>query len=141
MALQEFNGQLNLNKIYDGTIRKGLFNMILAQRIYNLDNLSPNKTLYDMFRAQAGMYGDSWLGYYADVTRSRDFIAGINNGVNQNVLETHRPNDVTVQRIVVNKVRQIEITINDFLTKQGFEGENAYSQLMGVFQTAMEKTK
>ncbi len=134
-----FNGSLNTNKIYNGTIANAIFNMIISQTVYDL-NVTPNTQLLDMFKEEVGGYGDKKLFYFTDVLKSRDFIAGIET-TNQNVLETHRPKDITVQEIVLDNVRQVEVTVDDFLVKQGFQTEGAYSQLMSVFQSALEKTK
>lgn len=131
---------LNKNAIYNGTVRSALFNMIIGQQVYDL-NVSPNTKLLDMVKEEVAGYGDKKLYYFTDVLKSRDFIAGIDNGTNQNVLATHRPENITIQEIVLDTVRQVEVTVDDFLVKQGFSTEGAYSQLMSVFQSALEKTK
>lgn len=131
---------LNKNQIYDGVLRSALFNMIISQQVYDL-NVTPNTKLLDMVTDEVAGYGDKKLFYFTDVLKSRDFIAGINDGTNQNVLATHRPEDITIQEIVLDKVRQIEVTTDDFLTKLSFQAEGAFSQLMSVFMNAMSKTK
>lgn len=135
-----FNGTLNTNKIYNGTIANAIFNMIIGQQVYDL-NVTPNTKLLDMFKEEVAGYGDKKLFYFTDILKSRDFLAGIDNNKNQNVLETHRPKDITVQEITLDNVRQVEVTVDDFLVKQGFTAEGGYSQLMSVFQSALEKTK
>lgn len=134
-----FNGTLNTNKIYNGTIANALFNMIISQRVFDI-NVTPNTKLLDMVKDEVAGYGDKKLFYFTDVLKSEDFIAGIDT-TNQNVLATHRPKNVTVQEIVVDTVRQINLTVDDFLIKQAFTEEGGFSTLMTVFMSAMEKTK
>lgn len=141
-----YNGQLKQNKIYDGDVRDLLFNMIINQRVFDI-NVSPNTKLLDMARDEVSGYGDTKLFYYTDVLKSIDFMDGINPASagaiarNQNVLETHRPTDVKVQSLTIDQVREIAVTVDDNLTKMAFSTEGAYSTLMQVFMSAVEKTK
>lgn len=135
-----FNGQLKTNKVYNGTLANAIFNMIISQRVFDI-NVTPNTKLLDMVKDEVAGYGDSKLFYFTDVLKSRDFIAGIANDANQNVLATHRPQSVTTQQITLDQVRQVELTVDDFLVKQGFMQEGGFANLMSVFISAMEKTK
>lgn len=134
-----FNGQLKTNKVYNGTLANAIFNMIISQRIFDVEANAIN-SLVERATEEAGMLGSTKLYYSTDVLESYDFLA-MSEQDKQNVLATARPKNVTVQALEIDKARQIDLTIDDPFTKQGFATEGAYSQLMSAFMGAMQTTR
>ena len=118
-------------------IYNSLANMIISQEVF-ADNLGKHQTLVDKARADGGLYGDTKLYYATDVLKSHDWL---NDAEASNLLALARPEDPEVQAIKLDKFRQIRLTIDNYLTKQGFADEGAFAQFNGVMLGWMRETK
>ena len=118
-------------------IYNSLANMIISQEVF-ADNLGKHQTLVDKARADGGLFGDTKLYYATDVLKSHDWL---NDSEASNLLALARPEDPEVQAIKLDKFRQIRLTIDNYLTKQGFADEGAFAQFNGVMLGWMRETK
>ena len=118
-------------------IYNSLANMIISQEVF-ADNLGKHQTLVDKARADGGLYGDTKLYYATDVLKSHDWL---NDAEASNLLALARPEDPEVQAIKLDKFRQIRLTVDQYLTKQGFADEGAFAQFNGVMLGWMRETK
>ncbi len=118
-------------------IYNSLANMIISQEVF-ADNLGKHQTLVDKARADGGLFGDTKLYYATDVLKSHDWL---NDAEASNLLALARPEDPEVQAIKLDKFRQIRLTIDNYLTKQGFADEGAFAQFNGVMLGWMRETK
>lgn len=127
-----FSGTLNRNKI-----QNAIFNMIISQEVY-ADNIGKHQTLVDKARVDGGLYGDQKLYYATDVLKSS---AWGNDAEATNLLALHRPSAPSVQAIVLDQFRQICLTTDNYLSKQAFSTEGAFSSYTGVMVGWMAQTK
>ena len=118
-------------------IYNSLANMIISQEVF-ADNLGKHQTLVDKARADGGLFGDTKLYYSTDVLKSHDWL---NDSEASNLLALARPDDPEVQAIKLDKFRQIRLTLDNYLTKQGFADEGAFAQFNGVMLGWMRETK
>lgn len=118
-------------------IYNSLANMIISQEVF-ADNLGKHQTLVDKARADGGLFGDTKLYYATDVLKSHDWL---NDDEASNLLALARPEDPEVQAIKLDKFRQIRLTLDNYLTKQGFADEGAFAQFNGVMLGWMRETK
>lgn len=128
-----WNGQLTPNKIFGS-----LLNMIISQEVF-ADNIKGTfSRLVDMARTDGTLYGDTKLYYATDALESVDWL---NDAEAANLLELHRPDAPHVQSIVMDKFRQIRLTVDDYLTKQAWATEGAFSSFNSIMLGWMRDTK
>ena len=135
---------LTPNEIYNS-----LGNMIISQEVY-ADNLGKHQTLVDKARVDGTLFGDRKLFYSTDVLESvpwaYDPIAGATNRVGVaaealNLLNTEYAKDPEVQAIVLDKFRQIRLTLDNYLSKRAWSSEGAFSQFASIMLGWMRDTK
>lgn len=129
-----FNGRLNSNKVIGA-----IYNMIISQRVFADPIAGGYDSLVDRARVDGSLYGDTKLFYSTDVLESYEFNADSEEQLN--VLKTHRPADPKVQAITVNHFRQIPLTLDSYLTKQGFTDERTFADFNGVLESWLDNTK
>lgn len=129
-----FNGRLNSNKVIGA-----IYNMIISQRVFADPIAGGYDSLVDRARVDGSLYGDTKLFYSTDVLESYEFDADSEEQLN--VLKTHRPADPKVQAITVNHFRQIPLTLDSYLTKQGFTDERTFADFNGVLESWLNNTK
>ena len=128
-----WNGQLTTNKIFGS-----IYNMIISQEVF-ADNIKGTfSKLVDMNRVDGTLYGDTKLYYATDCLESVDWL---NDAEAANLLELHRPDAPYVQSIVMDKFRQIRLTVDDYLTKQAWATEGAFSSFNSIMLGWMRDTK
>lgn len=128
-----FTGTLNQNKIFSA-----IYNMIISQEVF-ADNIYETKeTLANMSRVDGSMYGDQKLYYSTDVLKSVEWG---NDAEAQNLLMLHRPEAPDVQAITIDKFRMIALTVDNYLTKQAFATEGAFSAFNSQMLAWMRDTK
>lgn len=131
--MTNFNGQLTPNKIFGS-----IFNMIISQEVF-ADNIKGTfSKLVDMARTDGTLYGDTKLYYATDCLESVDWL---NDAEAANLLELHRPDAPNVQAIKMDKFRQIRLTVDNFLTKQAYATEGAFSSFNSIMLGWMRDTK
>ena len=123
---------LTANEIYDT-----LANMIISQEVF-ADNLGEHQTLVDKARVDGGLYGDTKLYYATDVLKSHVWS---NDSEASNLLSLDRAADPDVQAIKLDKFRQIRLTVDNYLTKQAFADEGAFSSFNSVMLGWLRETK
>ena len=128
-----FNGQLTPNKIFGS-----IFNMIISQEVF-ADNIKGTfSKLVDMARTDGTLCGDTKLYYATDCLESVDWL---NDAEAANLLELDRPDAPNVQAIKMDKFRQIRLTVDNYLTKQAWATEGAFSSFNSIMLGWMRDTK
>ena len=123
---------LNPNEIF-----ASLANMIISQEVF-ADNLGKHQTLVDKARVDGSLYGDKKLYYATDVLESHVWGADAEAG---NLLALDRPQDPEVQSITLDVFRQIRLTVDNYLTKQAWSSEGAFSSFNSVMLGWVRETK
>lgn len=128
-----FTGQLNANEIFGA-----LYNMIISQEVF-ADNIAGTfSSLVDKSRVDGSLYGDTKLFYSPDVLKSRAWL-GDNEA--SNLLSVNRPAAPQVQAIVLDVFRQIDITVDEYLSKRAWIDEGAFSSFTSVMLGMIRETK
>lgn len=128
-----FTGKLNSNLIF-----AALFNMIISQQVF-ADNIKGTfSKQVDEAKVDGTLYGDTKLYYATDVLKS---TAWGNDGEATNLLAIHRPPAPKVQGITIDIYRQISLTIDNYLTKQAWSTEGAFSDFNSVMLGWIRETK
>ena len=127
-----FTGTLNANAIF-----AALYNMIISQQVF-ADNITGNFALVDKARVDGGLLGDTKLFYSTDVLKSAPWG---NDAEAANLLALHRPDAPECQAITLDKFRQISLTVDNYLTKQAFADEGAFSSFNSVMLGWIRDTK
>lgn len=131
--MANFNGMLNSNEIY-----AALFNMIISQEVF-ADNIKGTfSALVDKARVDGSLYGDQKLYYATDCLESVDWL---NDEEASNLLELHRPQAPEVQAIVLNVFRQINLTVDEYLSKRAWSTEGAFSSFNSIMLGWIRNTK
>lgn len=129
--MANFTGQLRPNEIF-----AALYNMIISQEVF-ADNLENNYQLVDKARVDGSLAGDTKLYYSADVLSSKPW--GQDGATN--ILELARPKAPECQAIHLDKFRQIELTVDNYLTKRAWGTEGAFISFNGVMLSMINSTK
>lgn len=128
-----YDGQLNSNEIFSA-----IFNMIISQDVF-ADNIKGTYSdLADKFRVDGTLYGDTKLYYATDCLKS---VAWGNDAEATNLLALHRPAAPACQAISLDQFRQISLTVGNYLSKQAFSTENAFSDFNSVMLGWIRETK
>ncbi len=128
-----FSGTLNPNEIFSS-----IFNMIISQQV-NADNIKEGfASLVNRARVDGGLYGDTKLYYDTDVLKSH---AWGGDSEATNLLAVNRPDDPECQAIYLNTFRQIDITVDYYLSKRAWKDEYAFSSFTSVTLGWLRDTK
>ena len=128
-----FSGQLNANEIFGA-----LYNMIISQEV-RADNIAGTfSSLVDRARVDGSLYGDTKLFYSPDVLKSRPWGA---DSEAANLLSINRPAAPQVQAITLDVFRQIDITVDQYLSKRAWIDEGAFSSFNSVMLGMIRETK
>lgn len=128
-----FTGQLNANEVF-----AALYNMVISQEV-RADNISGVfASLVDKSRVDGSLYGDTKLFYSPDVLKSREWLG---DSEATNLLQVNRPADPECQAIVLDVFRQIDITVDNYLSKRAWIDEGAFSSFNGVILGMIRETK
>ena len=126
-----FTGQLNANEIF-----ASLYNMIISQEIY-ADNIE-GEDLVDKARVDGSLYGDTKLYYSTDALYSSEWG---NDAEATNLLAINRPKAPEVQAIQLDVFRQIEVTVDHYLSKRAWVDEGAFATFNSVILGWLSDTK
>lgn len=131
--MAEFNGKLRSNEI-----QGGIYNMIISQQVFvdNMDGDAHN--LVNQARVDGSLYGDTKLFYATDVLKSHEWG---NDAEATNLLAISRPASPKCQAITLDKFRQIDLTLDNYLSKRAFADEGAFSAYNSVLQGWVTDTK
>lgn len=125
---------LNQNEIFSS-----LSNMIIGQFVFT-DNIAGNyDSLVNRARVDGSLYGDTYLYYATDASKSYKFVPDSDEQLN--VLKTHRPKAPAEQKIVLDDFRQIAMTIDNYFSKRAFTTEGAFAQFNSTLLQWLRDTK
>ena len=131
--MANFTGLLRSNEIF-----ASIFNMIISQEVF-ADNIKGTySSLVEKGRVDGGLYGDTKLYYATDVLKSHEWG---NDAEATNLLALDRPEDPKVQAIFIDQFRQIRVTVDNYLTKQAWMAEGAFSSFNSVILGWIRETK
>lgn len=91
-----------------------------------------------MARTDGTLYGDTKLYYATDALESVDWL---NDEEAADLLALDRPLPPKVEKIVMDKFRQIRLTLDDYLTKQAWGTEGAFASFNSIMLGWMRDTK
>ena len=124
----------NSNEIYSTVA-----NMIISQLVLS-DNIDKGgKSLLPVFKTDGSLYGDQKLFYATNILPMSDWVQDSNDALN--LLQTHRPADPKVQRIILDDFKQIALTTDAYMTKRAFADEGTFSQFTTVMIGWLADTK
>lgn len=129
--MANFTGQLRSNEIF-----AALYNMIISQEVF-ADNIK-GSDLVDEARVDGGLYGDTKLYYSTDALASAEWG---NDAEAINLLDIARPEAPKCQAIVLDKFRQISLTVDEYLSKRAWGDEGAFSQFNSIMLGWLRDTK
>lgn len=131
--MANFTGTLNSNKIY-----AAIFNMIISQRVFG-DNIKGTNARYmEEAREDGTLYGDTKLYYACDILKTRDWL---NDAEAPKLLELERPQAPKVQSITMDVFRIAKVTLDNYLSKQAWSTEGAFSEFNSVVESMLSDTK
>ncbi len=130
--MAQFTGKLNSNTIF-----AALYNMIISQNVFS-DNISGGDDLVNDNRVDGTLLGDTKLYYSTDALYSSEWG---NDAEASNLLKLYRPEAPEVQSITLDNFRQIALTTDNYLTKQAFADEGAFSSFNSVIKGWITDTK
>lgn len=125
---------LNVNAIYTA-----LYNLCIGQEVFGGNIKGTYSELVDRARIDVGLYGDQVWKYSTDALQSYRFVQDSEEQLN--VLKTHRPKAPKVQNIVIDQFFQIPLTLDNYLSKQAWGTEGAFSQFNSIMMGWMNDTK
>lgn len=135
MAVNNFNGSLNSNEVF-----QSIFNMIISQQVFADNVKGTYSQLADMFKTDGTLYGDTKLFYATDVLKSRVW-GGHTAAEASNLLAINRPEDPECQAITLDQFRQIDITVDNYLSKRAWSTEGAFNDFQSVILGWIKTTK
>lgn len=131
--MANFTGTLNSNKIY-----AAIFNMIISQRVFG-DNIKGTNARYmEEAREDGTLYGDTKLYYACDILKTRDWL---NDAEAPKLLELERPQAPKTQAITMDVFRIAKVTLDNYLSKQAWSTEGAFSEFNSVVESMLSDTK
>lgn len=137
--MAKFNGTLGQNKVLFSQITGALYNMIINQQVETRTIGKGMASLIDEATRDVGLYGDRILKYFTDMLRVYDYEP---DGTDQlNVLKTYRPAPPICQQMVVDTAKFIPLTLDDYLTKQGFADKATFGSFNSVMENWLKNTK
>ena len=133
MATGAFTGQLNANSVFSA-----IYNMIISQYTFSDNIKGTYGDLALKFKTDGTLYGDTKLFYATDCLESTEWL-GDNEA--SNLLALNRPASPSVQYVSIDQYRKIWITVDEYLSKQAWSDQGAFSQFTAVIVGWMADTK
>ena len=131
--MPNFTGQLAINKVIGS-----LYNQIISIQVFSKNVGGMFSSLADRARVDGTMYGDTKLYISHDIPGVRDW-GGDSEATN--LLRINRPKNPKTQAIRIDKFHQVDITIDDYLTKQAFMGEGTFSAFNSSILASLRDAK
>lgn len=128
-----FSGQLSTNEIFATQ-----YNLIISIMAFANNIEDGYNSLVDRARVDGGLYGDTKLYVDTDVLKS---YAWTGDNEAANLLNIDRPVDPKTQAIKLSIFRQIPLTVDYYLSKRFWSGEESFSQFAGVLLGWLRDTK
>lgn len=130
--MAQFNGQLRPNEIF-----ASIYNMIISQTVL-VPELANNYNLVSKFKTDGSLFGDTKLFYATDVLKSREWLGDAEAA---NLLNVNRPDAPKCQAIVLDQFRQIDITLDEYLSKRAWSTAGVFNTFNGIVLSMLSKTK
>lgn len=137
--MAKFGGTLGKNKVLFSEATGALYNMILNQEVESRTIGSGMASLVEENTRDVGLYGDRILKYFTDILTVYDYEADSTDQLN--VLKTYRPKAPVCEQIVIDTAKFIPVTLDNYLTKQGFSDETTFGQFNSVMESWLKNTK
>lgn len=119
-----FTGKLNANEVIGA-----LWNQIISQYVF-ADNVSGlSSELVDACRVDGSMYGDTKLYIATDALHTHEWGMDAEAG---NLLAVKRPPAPKTQSLEIDTFRQIDVTIDNYMTKRAFMNDSIFSEFNSV---------
>lgn len=116
-----FVGQLKQNGVLSS-----LYNMIIGQEVFS-DNIELKGTLFEKFRVDGTLYGDTKLFISTDVGKVRDFP-----DASGTLLTKRTADNPFVQDVTIDTFKQAAITVDTVKLKQAFQTADVYGAFVAV---------
>lgn len=129
--MAKFAGTLTANEIYTA-----LYNMIISQRVYDITTADPS--LANALRVDGTLYGDTKLYTSMDVGESYDWQ---NDAEAANLLKLNRNKTQYTQAIKLDKFRQTNVTVDNYLSKRAWMSEGSFNDFNGVLLASLSGVK
>lgn len=113
-----------------------LFNQIISQEVFSENIKSPLSMVEDI-RVDGSLYGDSKDYISTDALYPEPWVS---TGATSLLTETAAPAPV-LERIKINKFKQVAVTIYPYMTKRAFMNEGTYGQFVMVVLSWLGDTK
>ena len=137
--MANFTGKLGQNKILFSEVVGALYNMIINQTVESRTIGSGMASLIDEASREVGLYGDRILKYFTDMLRVYDYEPDTTDQLN--VLATYRPPVPICQEMVIDTARYVPLTLDAFLSKQGFSDAQTFGSFESVMSDWLKNTK
>ena len=137
--MANFTGKLGQNKILFSEAVGALYNMIINQTVESRTIGSGMASLVEEASREVGLYGDRILKYFTDMLRVYDYEPDTTNQLN--VLATYRPPVPICQEMVIDTAKWIPVTLDSYLTKQGFSDAQTFGSFQSVMSDWLKNTK
>ena len=128
-----FTGQLSANEIFASQ-----YNLIISIQAMTGNIEDGFSSLVDRARVDGSLYGDTKLYVDSDILKSYPWT-GDNEAAN--LLAINRPADPKTQAIKLDIFRQIPLTVDYYLSKRFWKGEESFSQFASVLLGWLGDTK
>lgn len=133
MAVQNWAGTLNTNEVYSD-----LFNTIIRHIVFS-NNIDDTKaSLLDMARVDGGLYGDQVLYTSFDILGTREWLGDAEAA---NLLNVKRNTTEITQALELDNFRQIDLTLDDYLSKRAWADASAFGQFNSALLQSMRDSK
>lgn len=129
-----FTGGLLPNKVF-----ATLFNQIISLQTFST-GISDLGGIYSSRKVDGTLYGDTKLYVSTDALKSYDWD-GTDGPGSYNLLTVHKPPAPHVDAIRIDIFRQIPLTVDEYLTKQAWTGQDTFSEFHGIILSWLNKTK
>lgn len=130
--MAQFNGQLRPNEVF-----ASIYNMIISQSVM-VPELANNFNLVSKYKTDGSLFGDTKLFYATDVLKSREWLGDAEAA---NLLNINRPDAPKCQAIVLDQFRQIDITLDEYLSKRAWSTAGVFGQFNGIVLGMIRTTK
>lgn len=127
-----FNGVLKANLVFATQ-----FNQIISQELFQT-GIGDLSGIYASRMVDGTLYGDTKLYTATDALKSYPLNQ---NGTEYNLLTVKRPPEPKTWGITIDTYRQIPVTVDDYFTKQMWQGESVFSAFTEIVLSWLTKTK
>lgn len=133
MVKSPYNGNLNPNEIFSS-----IYNMIISQQVMDPELADNYSELVGKYKVDGTLYGDTKLFYATDILSSRPWLG---DSEASNLLNINRPADPKCQAVTLDQFRQIDITVDQYLSKRAWSTEGVFSTFNGIILGLIGQTR